>query len=165
MADVNPSGPPVEHPEHSPTEDNLSAAASHVEAGARQAMADAGLENEGPSLATAVLVGTGVAIIEPELIPGMLIGAGAWLAPKILPVMGGMLRPVVKGIVKAGYAATVTVRQAVAEASEQVEDIVAEARNEYETANAAPADGGAPAAEAPKRHRRGPRHPAPAANL
>ncbi len=165
MADDTPSGAPPEHPEHAPTEGNLSAAASHVEAGARQALAETGLGSEGPSLATAILVGTGVAIVEPEFIPGMLIGAGAWLAPKLLPAVGRMFRPVVKGIVKAGYSATMAARQTFAEATEQVEDIVAEARSEYETEHAAPAPNNISAAGTPRRARRAPRNPLPATGV
>src|SRR5581483_5110753 len=94
---------------------------------------ESGLGQEGPSLATAALVGVGVAIIEPELIPGILIGAGALLAPKLLPALGNAVRPILKGIVKAGYSATMAVRETVAEATENVQDMVAEARSEYET--------------------------------
>jgi hypothetical protein len=89
------------------------------------------VRQEGPGLATAALVGVGLAIVEPELIPGMLIGVGVTLAPKLVPALGGVLRPMVKGIVKAGYGAAVTVREAVAEAGENIEDIVAEARAEH----------------------------------
>jgi Protein of unknown function (DUF5132) len=115
----------AEHPEAA-TESNMGAAASHLQAGARHALAETGLEREGSSLATAALVGVGVAILEPELIPGLLIGAGAVLAPKLLPALGNILRPAVKGLVKAGMA----VRESVAEAGEHFEDIVAEARAE-----------------------------------
>ncbi len=137
MADESRTQNPVEHPEHSSSEGNLKAAASHVQAGARDALTETGLQREGPSMATVVLVGAGVAIIEPELIPGMLIGAGAWLAPKLLPSIGNMLRPAVKGIVKAAYSATNAVREVAAEAGEQMEDIVAEARAEQEGGNVA----------------------------
>ncbi len=164
MPEENAAEPSVEHPEHSPTESNLSAAASHVEAGARHALAETGLEREGPSLATAAIVGVGVALVEPELIPGMLIGAGAWLVPKLLPALGSMLRPVVKGVIKAGYSATMAVREVVAEASEQVEDIVAEARAEHEGHNGATPQQAAPP-EPQKRTRRQPRAPLPATNL
>lgn len=115
---------------------NLSAAASHLQAGAREALAGSGLESEGPSLATAALVGVGAALIEPALIPGILIGAGALLAPKLLPNVGGMLRPLVKGVVKAGYSATMAAREMVAQAGEEVEDLVAEARAEHERSSA-----------------------------
>jgi hypothetical protein len=136
MAEENPGAHPAEHPQEATVEGNLTAAASHVQAGAQQMAAETGLDREGPSLATAALVGVGVAILEPEFIPGMLIGAGALLAPKILPGLGSLLRPMVKGVVKAGYAASMTVREAFAEAGENMQDMVAEARAEYDAVNA-----------------------------
>lgn len=169
MAEEKTARTPVEHPEHGETEGNLSAAASHVDAGARQALAGSGLDREGPSFATAALIGVGVALIEPELIPGMLIGAGAWAAPKLLPALGSMLRPMVKGVVKAGYSATMAMREMAAEATEHVEDIVAEARAEHEAGHATNGHEAHPAeatAETGKRQRRHPRTPpVPATNL
>jgi Protein of unknown function (DUF5132) len=164
MPDETPADT-VEHPEHTPTESNLSAAASHVQAGAREVMSEAGLDREGPSIATAALVGVGAAILEPELIPGLLIGAGAVLAPKVVPALGHMLRPLVKGVVKAGYSATMAVREMAAQAGEQVEDIVAEARAEHDAAHGQAAPEHA-ATQAPKRQRRqAARTPSPAVNL
>ncbi len=166
MPEETPGGTPVEHPEHEPAESNLSAAASHVSAGARNALSESGLDREGPSFLTAAAVGVGVALIEPELIPGMLIGAGAWLAPKLLPAIGGMLRPVMKGVVKAGYSATMAVREAVAEAGEQIDDMVAEARAEHDAGHGAAGPESAAATPQHRKQRRNqPRHPAPAANL
>jgi len=72
-------------------------------------------------LLLAALVGVGVALLEPELIPGVLIGAGAMLAPKVLPALRGMVRPMIKGV-KAGYSAAATEPKLAAEAREQVED-------------------------------------------
>jgi hypothetical protein len=90
------------------------------------------LERETPNLATAALIGTGVAILEPELIPGVLIGVGATLAPRLFPAVGTLLRPVVKLVVKTGYELTSGVWELAAEVREQVEDIVAEAQAERE---------------------------------
>jgi hypothetical protein len=58
-----------------------------------------------PSLLTsAALIGIGT-LIEPELLAGMVIGAGIVFASKWLPdLVGAVLRPVVKTTVKAGYA-------------------------------------------------------------
>ena|SRR5438477_6989376 len=166
MAEETATQRSVDHPEHAPAEDNLSAAASHLAAGAKNAAAEAGLDREGPSLATAALIGVGVAIIEPELIPGLLIGAGAVLAPKLFPALGGILRPLVKSVVKVGYSAATSVREAVAEVGEQVEDIVAEARSEQQTENGRGAAQPQPTGEAgAKRQRRQGRNPASAANL
>jgi hypothetical protein len=165
MAEESPSNKPADPPQHGPTESNLSAAASRLRAGAKDAMADAGLERDGPSFATVALIGAGVAIIEPELIPGMLIGAGAWLAPKLLPALGSVLRPVVKGVVKAGYSATMAAREFAAETREQVEDIVAEARAEHEAGNAAAqAERHSAPEQSEKRQRQKPRSTPPAAN-
>lgn len=82
-----------------------------------------------PSLLTsAALIGIG-ALIEPELLAGMVIGAGIVYASKWLPdLVGGVLRPVVKTTVKAGYALAETVSEAV----EQTQDIVAEVRSDRE---------------------------------
>jgi hypothetical protein len=106
----------------------------------------------------------GVAILEPELIPGVLIGAGAMLAPKLIPAVGGALRPLFKGVVKAGYSAGMAVREMAAEAGEQVEDIVAEARAEHASGSGDGAASHQPAsAERSKRERR-PNRPSPSAN-
>jgi len=156
---------PSEHPQHQPTEGNLSAAAAHAEAGARQTLAKTGLDREGPSIATAALVGVGVAILEPELIPGILIGAGAVLAPRILPALGGLLRPMVKGIVKAGYSAAISVREVMAEAGEEVEDMVAEVKAEHEASNGSGVAAEHPATGQPKKQRRPNRPPSPATAL
>src|SRR5258706_9846706 len=86
------------------------------------------LEREGPTLATSLIVGGAVAALEPELIPGILIGVGATMVPKLLPVVGTILRPLVKTVVKVGYGVYAAAREAVAEVGEQVEDIVAEAQ-------------------------------------
>lgn len=83
-----------------------------------------------PDLGTAAVVGVAVAAIETELLPGVLIGAGAILARRLLPVVGLILRPVVKSAVKAGYGVYSATRGVVAEASEQVDDMIAEARTE-----------------------------------
>jgi hypothetical protein len=89
----------------------------------------------GPSLLTsAALIGIG-ALIEPELLAGMAIGAGIVFASKWIPdLVGGVLRPVVKTAVKAGYAAA----EVVSEATEQVQDMVAEVRADHEREAAHP---------------------------
>ena|ERR1022692_3371122 len=80
-------------------------------------------------VATIAVVGVGVALISTELIPGMLIG----LAAAFLPGMGPKLRPLLKSTVRAGYSAVQKTRELVAEASEQMQDAVAEARAEHES--------------------------------
>jgi Flp pilus assembly protein TadB len=75
-------------------------------------------------------VGVSVAFIEEELLGGVLMSAVAALAPNLLPRLGRALRPVLKEVIRAGYGLVDTTREALAEAGEQVEDIVAEIRSE-----------------------------------
>lgn len=84
----------------------------------------------GTQLATVAAAGLAVALIEVDWIPGLLIGAAAWMAPNLLPRVGEATRPLVKGAVRAGYSVVEGTRETVAEASEQFQDIVAEVRAE-----------------------------------
>lgn len=86
------------------------------------------IEEEGSGLATTLVAGAAIAIFAPELLPGMAIGVAALLAPKILPRLGLAVRPLMRSAVRAGYATAVATREMVAEAGEQVQDMVAEAR-------------------------------------
>jgi hypothetical protein len=86
-------------------------------------------------VATVAIIGLGAALIEAELIPGMLIGAAAVLAPSLFPKLGTALRPLIKATVKAGYALAAKTRETMAEAGEQLQDIVAEAKAEAEHGN------------------------------
>jgi hypothetical protein len=86
-------------------------------------------------VATAAIIGLGAALIEVELIPGMLIGAAAVLAPSLFPKLGIVLRPLIKTTVKAGYALAARTRETMAEAGEQFQDLVAEAKAEAEHEN------------------------------
>jgi hypothetical protein len=83
-------------------------------------------------IATVAVIGLGAALIEVELIPGMLIGAAAVLAPNFMPKLGGALRPLLKSTVKAGYALVAKTKETMAEAGEHFQDIVAEAKAEAE---------------------------------
>jgi hypothetical protein len=78
-------------------------------------------------IAMIAVVGVGAAIISAELIPGMLLG----LAAAFLPGIGPKLRPLMKSTIRAGYAAVKKTKEMVAEASEQMQDVVAEARSEH----------------------------------
>lgn len=86
----------------------------------------------GSKIATVAAIGIGAALIEAELIPGILIGIGAMLAPKLVPQLGSALRPLVKSVVKAGYSLAEKGREIAAETSEQIQDIVAEVKAEHE---------------------------------
>jgi hypothetical protein len=84
------------------------------------------------SVATAAAIVVGAALIEVELIPGLIIGAGAILLGKLFPEMGIYVRPAIKGAVKAGFFMTQKAREVIAETSEQVHDLVAEVKHEQE---------------------------------
>ncbi len=80
--------------------------------------------------ATVAIIGLGIALIEVELIPGMLLGVAAVLAPNLFPKIGRAIRPLVKGAVRAAYAMAEKTRETVAEAGEHFQDIVAEVKSE-----------------------------------
>lgn len=103
-----------------------------------------GTYEDAASVGTAVAVGVTAAIIESELIPGILIGAGALLVGRMFPRVAKGIRPVAKQVIRAGIAMSDKAREVVAEAGEQVQDMMAEARAEREQ----------PAAKRPRRPRR-----------
>ena len=104
------------------------------------------LPNEAVTVATVGVVAVGVALFEVALLPGMVIGVAAMLAPKYVPKVGAALTPMFKSTVRGAYKFGQKTRELVAEAKEQVHDIVAEVHAEDDAAKAAPK----PAAEAPK---------------
>lgn len=90
------------------------------------------LSDHAGGVATAAAIVVGAALIEVELIPGLIIGAGAILLGKLFPEMSGHVRPMVKSAVRAGFSMSQKAREIVAEASEQVHDLVAEVKHEQE---------------------------------
>ena len=67
-----------------------------------------------------------VTVLAPELLPGMALGVAAMLAPKFLPTLGSAIRPIIKTAVQAGHTTGLRARELVAEATEQIQDLVAE---------------------------------------
>jgi hypothetical protein len=62
-----------------------------------------------------------------------LVGVGvALVAPTVLPAVGAALRPLAKSAIKGGVMLYDTVKESIAEAGEQVNDMVAEVRAEVE---------------------------------
>ncbi len=120
---------------------------SPVANGAAAAEVEAETEQENNDLVGKVVlvgaIGIGAALIESALIPGMIIGAAAVLAPKFVPEIGNRLRPLFKSSIRGAYKLTEKTREAIAEAQEQVQDIMAEAR--HEDAEAAGASKSTPA--------------------
>jgi Protein of unknown function (DUF5132) len=85
------------------------------------------------------MVAVGVALFEVTLPPGMSIGVAAILAPKYVPKMGAALTPMIKSTVRGVYNFGQKIREMVAEAKEQVHEIVAEVHAEGDAAKAAQA--------------------------
>ena len=96
------------------------------------------IANEAVTVAATVgVVAVGVALFEVALLPGMVIGVAAMLAPKYVPRMGAALSPMFKSTVRGAYKFGQKTREMVAEAKEQVHDIVAEVHAEGDVAKAA----------------------------
>ena len=91
--------------------------------------------------ATVAVVGVGVAVFEAALLPGVVLGVAAMLAPKVLPNIGGALTPLFRSTVRGAYKLGQRTKEAVAEAQEHVSDIVAEVHAEDEAKLAAPEKG------------------------
>lgn len=62
---------------------------------------------------------------------GLAVGAGAvLLAPVVIPVIGSILKPVAKAIIKGGLLAYEGAKVSIAETRESLEDLTAEAKSE-----------------------------------
>jgi hypothetical protein len=84
--------------------------------------------------------------------PNALIGVGAvLLAPVLVPAVASGLRPVVKSLVKGGIFVTDKVNAVVAEAGEQLDDLIAEVRAEMAHPAAAEAAAGETAEKRPRK--------------
>jgi len=92
------------------------------------------VSGDNTSVAAAAAIVVGAALIEVELIPGLIIGAGAILLGKLFPEVGDYVRPAIKGALRAGFVLTQKVQEVVAETSEQVHDLVAEVMHEQKHA-------------------------------
>ncbi len=96
------------------------------------------------TVATVAVVGIGAAALEAALLPGIVLGVAAMWVPKYLPKMGAALNPLFRSTVRGVYKVGQKTREMVAEAQEQVHDIVAEVHAEDDVdqaAKAAPAGG------------------------
>jgi hypothetical protein len=82
------------------------------------------------TMATIGVVGVGVAVLEAALLPGVVLGVAAVAAPKYLPRLGSAMAPLFRSAVRGVYMAGRKTREIVAEAQEQVNDIVAEVDSE-----------------------------------
>jgi hypothetical protein len=92
-----------------------------------------GLEEEAginKTVATVVVVAAGAALFEAALLPGIVLGVAAMAAPKYFPKLAGALGPVFKSTVRGTFKLAQKSKEALAEAHEHVNDIVAEVRAE-----------------------------------
>jgi Protein of unknown function (DUF5132) len=68
-------------------------------------------------------------------VPGVLVGLGVALAaPVLLPAAATGVRPLAKALIKGGLVVAETVREVVAEAGEQLSDLMAEVQEERTSA-------------------------------
>jgi hypothetical protein len=101
------------------------------------------------TVATVVVVAAGAAIFEAALLPGIAIGVAAMAAPKYMPRLAGAMGPLFKSAVRGTYKFAQKSREMLAEAQEQVNDIVAEvdAENDSQFKSSGPASNSRPAAQ------------------
>jgi hypothetical protein len=137
-----PKHHPPSTPHDNPSPANATAITPAVAPGPQE-------QSFGNKALTVAAVGVAAALIETELIPGMLIGVAAMLAPNLLPKVGNGLRPLIKSAVRAGYSVTERAKETFAEAGEQLQDIVAEVKAEQNGAAHAAANVEHPATPAP----------------
>ncbi len=81
---------------------------------------------------TAGMIGLAALVVEPELLLPIVVGAGLVYASKFTSrILGNIMEPAVKTIVKAGYSVAATASEMAAEVSETMHDAVAEAKAEH----------------------------------
>lgn len=85
------------------------------------------------TIATVAVVGIGAAAFEAALLPGIVLGVAAMWLPQHFPKMGEALNPLFRSTVRGVYKMGHKAREMVAEAQEQVHDIVAEVHAEKDT--------------------------------
>lgn len=96
------------------------------------------------TVATVAVVGVAAAAFEAALLPGIVLGVAAVAVPKYLPQIGGALTPLFRSTVRGAYKVSQKTKEMMAEAQEQVHDIVAEVHAEDDVGATAPkAAGGA----------------------
>lgn len=128
-ADANPAVEDAAYSEHVAPSTRKSASAKGKYSGMLARGKDM-VSGDATSVATAAAIVVGAALIEVELIPGLIIGAGAILLGKLFPEMSGYVRPAIKGALRAGFSVGQKAREIMAETSEQMQDLVAEVKHE-----------------------------------
>ena len=82
------------------------------------------------TLATVAVVGLGAVVFEAALLPGLVLGVAAMWLPKYFPKMGEAINPLLRSTVRGAYRVGRKTKEMMAEAQEQVHDIVAEVHAE-----------------------------------
>ncbi|HXX03877.1 MAG TPA: DUF5132 domain-containing protein [Xanthobacteraceae bacterium] len=82
------------------------------------------------TVATVAVVGVAAAAFEAALLPGIVLGVAAVAVPKYLPQIGTALNPLFRSTVRGAYKLSQKTKEMMAEAHEQVHDIVAEVHAE-----------------------------------
>ena len=118
---------------------SLEATAAAVE-GAEPEVTDQETSDRSEMVATAAtvaVVGLGAVAFEAALLPGIVLGVAAMAVPHYFPKMGEALNPLFRSTVRGIYKVGHKTREMVAEAQEQVHDIVAEVHAEKDMEPAA----------------------------
>lgn len=84
--------------------------------------------------ATIGVVGVAAIVFEAALIPGIILGVAAALAPSYVPRLGAALNPLFRSTVRSAYKLGQRTKEAASEVREQMNDIVAEVNTENVTA-------------------------------
>jgi hypothetical protein len=87
-----------------------------------------------PAVATVAVVGIGAAVFEAALLPGLILGVAAMCVPRYFPQIGSALQPLFKSTVRGVSQIGQKTREVVAEAHEQIQDMVAEVDAEKDLA-------------------------------
>ncbi len=135
---INPEHNGHAGPEQSAALDDEHASADHMETGHTDTghtdtdhEASNARTNEAVTVAATVgVVAVGAALFEVALLPGIALGVAAMLAPKYVPKVGAALTPMFRSSVRGAYKLGQKTREMMAEAKEQMHDIVAEVHAE-----------------------------------
>jgi len=110
---------------------NASAEAEHDEAQASELNEAADDRSDMvATVATVAVVGIGAAAFEAALLPGIVLGVAAVAVPQYFPKIGEALNPLFRSTVRGAYKLGRKTKEMMAEAQEQVHDIVAEVHAE-----------------------------------
>jgi hypothetical protein len=88
--------------------------------------------------ATVAVVGIGAAAFEAALLPGIVLGVAAMWLPQHFPKLGEALNPLFRTTVRGAYKLSKKTKEMMAEAHEQVNDIVAEVHAEADQDRTSP---------------------------